>query len=99
MPRMSGGNTPASMPTPNGIEVAKLGTAGEAGKDEHALYVRSEWRKFQQQGSPLQRLAASVVPAPRSVLDVGCGAGQGLIPWLGTASVGGDFRHARPVDA
>jgi ubiquinone/menaquinone biosynthesis C-methylase UbiE len=62
--------------------------------DEHALYVRSEWRKFQQTGTPLQRFAVRVVPRPRSVLDVGCGAGQELLPYLDTTSVGIDLRRS-----
>jgi len=95
---MSGGNTPASMPIPSGIEGAKLGTATRTGKDEHALYVRAEWSKFHRDGAPLQRFAARVVASPRSVLDVGCGAGQELLPYLGTLCVGIDVRRTGLVE-
>ena len=66
--------------------------------DEHALYVRSEWRKFQQMGAPLQSFAARVVPLPRSVLDIGCGAGQELLPYLDTVAVGVDVRRSGLVE-
>ena len=96
---MNGGKTPASMPTPSGIEVAKVRTASPGGNvDEHAVYVRSEWHKFQQMGAPLQAFAARVVPLPRSVLDVGCGAGQELLPYLDTVSVGIDVRRSGLVE-
>jgi len=76
-----------------------LRTASPGGKaDEHALYVRSEWRKFQQMGAPLQGFAARVVPLPRSVLDVGCGAGQELLPYLDTVAVGIDVRRSGLVE-
>jgi ubiquinone/menaquinone biosynthesis C-methylase UbiE len=96
---MNGGKTPASMPTPSGIKVAKVRTASPGGNvDEHALYVRSEWHKFQQMGAPLQSFAARVVPHPRSVLDVGCGAGQELLPYLDTVAVGIDVRRSGLVE-
>ena len=96
---MNGGKTPASMPIPSGIEVAKVRTASPGGNvDEHAVYVRSEWHKFQQMGAPLQAFAARVVPLPRSVLDVGCGAGQELLPYLDTVSVGIDVRRSGLVE-
>lgn len=96
---MDGGKTPASMPIPSGIEIGKLGTGSPGRKaDEHALYVRSEWRKFEQIGAPLQRFAARLVPRPRSVLDVGCGAGQELLPYLDTVAVGMDLRRSGLVE-
>ena len=96
---MNGGKTPASMPIPSGIEVAKVRTASPGGNvDEHAVYVRSEWHKFQQMGAPLQAFAARVVPLLRSVLDVGCGAGQELLPYLDTVSVGIDVRRSGLVE-
>ncbi|MCA1829744.1 MAG: class I SAM-dependent methyltransferase [Myxococcales bacterium] len=86
------------MPTPSGIEAAKLGTPESRGKDEHARYVREEWNKFHREGIPLQRLAARVVASPRSVLDVGCGAGQELLPYLGARCVGIDLRRSGLVE-
>jgi ubiquinone/menaquinone biosynthesis C-methylase UbiE len=87
------------MPIPSGIEMGKLRTDSPDGKaDEHALYVRSEWRKFHRVGAPLQRLAARVVARPRAILDVGCGAGQELLPYLDTLSVGVDLRRSGLVE-
>src|SRR5712671_6498794 len=95
MPPIEGGKTPAIMPTPSGIKIGKLRTPPLGGKaDEHALYVRSEWKKFHEVGLPLQRYAARLVPAPRSVLDVGCGAGQELLPYLDAIAVGIDVRRS-----
>jgi len=65
--------------------------------DEHALYVRSEWDKFHRDGKPLQGYAAAFVRQPRAVLDVGCGAGQELLPYLDTAAVGIDVRRSSVV--
>jgi ubiquinone/menaquinone biosynthesis C-methylase UbiE len=39
-----------------------------------------------------------VVPRPRSVLDVGCGAGQELLPYLDTVAVGIDLRRSGLVE-
>ena len=39
-----------------------------------------------------------MVASPRSVLDVGCGAGQELLPYLGTLCVGIDVRQAGLVE-
>jgi SAM-dependent methyltransferase len=51
---------------------------------EYAAYVRIEWNLFQ--GDPGRRRAALAAvdgrPAKR-ILDIGCGAGQELIPFLG----------------
>lgn len=66
----------------------------EAGQSEHAEYVRSEWKKFHEVGLPLHRYAARIVPAPRRTLDVGCGAGQELLPFLDGVAVGIDPRRS-----
>ncbi|HEY2029867.1 MAG TPA: class I SAM-dependent methyltransferase [Myxococcales bacterium] len=67
----------------------------EGGKEDgHAAYVRAEWEKFHRDGTPLQKHAAAVIAAPRAVLDVGCGAGQELIPYLDGLAVGIDVRRS-----
>jgi ubiquinone/menaquinone biosynthesis C-methylase UbiE len=62
--------------------------------DDHAEYVRAEWRKFHEENAPLAALASRIVPAARRVLDVGCGAGQELLPYLGATAVGVDLRRS-----
>lgn len=56
--------------------------------DDHAAYVRAEWRLFHERNEPLARLA----PSARRVLDVGCGAGQELLAFPGATTVGIDVR-------
>jgi ubiquinone/menaquinone biosynthesis C-methylase UbiE len=58
----------------------------------HADYVRAEWEKFHREKKPLQRFASRIVPKPRRVLDVGCGAGQELFPYLEAVAAGVDLR-------
>jgi len=62
--------------------------------DDHADYVRAEWRRYHEQGQPLANLAARVVPAARRVLDVGCGAGQELLAYPQANTVGIDVRKS-----
>jgi ubiquinone/menaquinone biosynthesis C-methylase UbiE len=58
--------------------------------NDHAEYVRAEWRRYHEQGAPLAALASRIVPGARLALDVGCGAGQELLPYLGATAVGID---------
>lgn len=60
--------------------------------DDHARYVREEWRRFHERGEPLAQLASRIVPEARLVLDVGCGAGQELLPYPAATAVGVDLR-------
>jgi 2-polyprenyl-6-hydroxyphenyl methylase/3-demethylubiquinone-9 3-methyltransferase len=59
--------------------------------DDHAEYVRAEWRIFHERGAPLARLASRIAPSAVRALDVGCGAGQELLPYLGGTAVGVDL--------
>jgi SAM-dependent methyltransferase len=62
--------------------------------DDHAQYVRAEWRRFHERGEPLAAFAARVAPSAGRALDVGCGAGQELLPYLGVTAVGVDLRSS-----
>lgn len=65
--------------------------------EEDGEYGRAEWRLFHERGEPLARLASRIVPHARRVLDVGCGAGQELLPYLTATAVGVDLRRSALV--
>jgi SAM-dependent methyltransferase len=62
--------------------------------DDHADYVRAEWRLFHERREPLAGLASRIVPRASRALDVGCGAGQEMVPYLGATAVGVDLRKS-----
>jgi ubiquinone/menaquinone biosynthesis C-methylase UbiE len=64
-------------------------------QSEYAEYLQQEWQRFAEDAARARASLDAVGPKHQRILDVGCGAGQELLPFVseGAFAVGTDLSH------